>query len=76
MPINYSLSIDNGNKIIIKKANNKKEFLRLVMLYVGGSYAQKLDTFNALVNKAEALVNNSENKEEKPLSKSKNKKNE
>lgn len=51
--INYTLSIEvNGNKIV-KPAKDKNDFLRLVMLYVSGSYQEKLRVFNDLVQKSE-----------------------
>jgi hypothetical protein len=53
--INYTFSIDVNGKTITKKATNKNEFLRIVMLYAIGTYEEKLKVYNDLIKKAELL---------------------
>lgn len=53
--INYTLSIDVNGKTITKKATNKNEFLRIVMLYAIGTYEEKLKVYNDLIKKSELL---------------------
>ena len=38
-----------------KKATNKNEFLRIVMLYAIGTYEEKLKVYNDLIKKSELL---------------------
>jgi hypothetical protein len=49
--INYTFSIDVNGKTITKKATNKNEFLRIVMLYAIGTYEEKLKVYNDLIKK-------------------------
>ena len=53
--INYTFSIDVNGKTITKKATNKNEFLRIVMLYAIGTYEEKLKVYNDLIKKSELL---------------------
>lgn len=53
--INYTFSIDVNGKTITKKATNKNEFLRIVMLYAIGTYEEKLKIYNDLIKKSELL---------------------
>lgn len=53
--INYTFSIDINGKTITKKATNKNEFLRIVMLYAIGTYEEKLKVYNDLIKKSELL---------------------
>ncbi len=60
--INYTLQIESNGKTITKKTNDKKEFLRIVMLYAIGSYDKKLEVYNDLVKKAEDKLQKLNNK--------------
>ena len=53
--INYTFSIDVNGKTITKKATNKNEFLRIVMLYAIWTYEEKLKVYNDLIKKSELL---------------------
>ncbi len=53
--INYTLAVNINGNTITKKASNKGEFLRIVMLYAVGDYEQKLKVYNDLIKKAELL---------------------
>ena len=53
--INYTFSIDVNGKTTTKKATNKNEFLRIVMLYAIGTYEEKLKVYNDLIKKSELL---------------------
>lgn len=60
--INYILQIESNGNTITKKTNDKKEFLRIVMLYAIGSYDKKLEVYNDLVKKAEDKLQKLNNK--------------